>query len=181
VSATVGREFAKAIDYYRKIADEAPDAEKASAYVDLGRAYERNDNIDKAQDYYQKAIVKDSQSPAAYMRLAILSGRRLNSKNADEAFNEAERLYRLMTKPEGVAEVFYQRGALLAKTKQLSEAKKHLEEALRNLPADNSYQLVKTKLQLSAVYYDEGDSETRPRIWQLKQSISRRRTKRRTS
>src|SRR5882724_2198225 len=159
VSATIGREFAKAIDYYHKLADEAPDSEKANAYVELGRAYERNDNIDKAQDYYQKAIVKDSQSPAAYMRLAILSGRRQDSKNADEAFNEAERLYRLMTKPEGVAEVFYQRGALLAKTKQLSEAKKHLEEALRNLPADNSYQLVKTKLQLSAVYYDEGDSE----------------------
>ena len=64
-----------------------------------------------------------------------------------------------MTKPEGVAEVFYQRGALLAKTKQLAEAKKHLQEALKNLPADNNYQLVKTKLQLSAVYYDEGDSE----------------------
>src|SRR2546428_2866905 len=105
VSATVGREFTKAIDYYHKLADEAPDSEKASAYVDLGRAYERNDNIDKAQDYYRKAIVKDSQSPAAYMRLAILSGRRQDSKNADEAFKEAERLYRLMTKPEGVAEV----------------------------------------------------------------------------
>src|SRR5712691_4980145 len=90
VSATVGREFTKAIDYYHKLADEAPDSEKASAYVELGRAYERNDNIDKAQDYYQKAIVKDSQSPAAYMRLAILSGRRQDSKNADEAFKEAE-------------------------------------------------------------------------------------------
>ncbi len=159
ISATVGREFAKAIDYYQKLADEAPDSEKASAYVDVGRAYDRSDNIDKAQDSYRKAIEKDSQSPAAYLRLAILLGRSQDSKNADDAFNEAERLYRLMTKPEGVAEVFYQRGALLAKTKQLSEAKKHLEEALKNVPADNNYQLVKIKLQLSAVYYDEGDSE----------------------
>jgi serine/threonine protein kinase/tetratricopeptide (TPR) repeat protein len=159
VSATVGREFTKAIDYYHKLADEAPDSEKASAYVDVGRAYERNDNIDKAQDYYRKAIDKDSQYPAAYLRLAILSGRRLDSKNADDAFNEAERLYKLMTKAECVAEVFYQRGALLAKTKQLSEARKNLEEALKNLPADNNYQLVKIKLQLSAVYYDEGDTE----------------------
>ncbi len=159
VSATVGREFAKAIDYYHKLADEAPDFEKASAYLDLGRAYERSDNIDKAQDYYRKAIEKDSQSPAAHLRLAILSARRQDSNSAVEAFNEAERLYRIMTKPEGVTEVLYQRGKLLAKTKQLSEAKKHLEEALKNLPADNNYQLVKIKLQLSAVYYDEGDSE----------------------
>lgn len=159
VSATVGREFAKAIDYYQTLADEALDSEKASAYVNLGRAYERSDNIDAAQSYYQKAIERDSQSPAAYLRLAILAGRRQDSTTAETAFTKAESLYRILTKPEGVAEVFYQRGALLAKTKQLSEAKKHLEEALKNLPADNNYQLVKIKLQLSAVYYDEGDSE----------------------
>jgi len=159
VSAAIARDFRKAIESFQKLADQAPDSDKAGAYVDLGRAYERSDDIDKAQDYYRKAIAEDSQSPVAYLRLAILSGRRLDSKGADESFNEAERLYKLATKPEGVAEVFYQRGALLAKTKQLSEAKKNLEEGLKHVPPDNNYQLVKIQLQLSAVYYDEGDSE----------------------
>lgn len=160
VAATVRREFPKAIDYYRKLAGEAPDQEKANAYVDLARAYERNDDVDKAQEYYLEATKKDPLSGAAFLRLAILYGRRQDPK-ADDAFNEAERIYKIMSNQEGVAETYYQRGALLAKMKRLSEAKSRLEDALKlaqNLP-DNKYQLVKTQLQLSSIYYNEGDSE----------------------
>jgi len=55
----------------------------------------------------------------------------LNSKNADDAFNEAERLIDLMTKPEGVAEVFYQRGRSLPRPSSYPRQKATLEEALR--------------------------------------------------
>ena len=160
VVATVRREFPKAIEYYRQLADKATDSEKASAYVDLGRAYERSDDVDKAQEYYLAASRKDPQSAAASLRLAILYGRRQDSK-AEDAFKEAERIYRLMSNQEGVAEALYQRGALLAKVKKLSEAKDRLDEALKvaqNLP-DNKYQLVKTQLQLSGVYFNQGDTE----------------------
>jgi serine/threonine protein kinase/tetratricopeptide (TPR) repeat protein len=165
VAATVRREFPKAIEYYREIADEAPDQEKATAYVDLARAYEKNEDVDKAQEYYLEATRKDPQSAAAFLRLAILYGRRQDPK-ADDAFNEAERIYKIMSNQEGVAEAFYQRGALLAKMKRLPEAKARLEEALKlaqNLP-DNKYQLVKTQLQLSGVYYNEGDSERAKKV-----------------
>lgn len=160
VAATVRREYPKAIEHYRQLANEAPDQEKANAYVDLARAYERNEDVDKAQEYYLEATKKDPQSAAAYLRLAILYGRRQDPK-ADEAFNEAERIYKIMSNQEGAAEALYQRGALLAKMKRLPEAKARLEDALRlaqNL-YDNKYQLVKTQLQLSSVYYNEGDTE----------------------
>ena len=161
VAATVSQQFPKAIEHYRKLADQAAESEKASAYLDLGRAYERTENIDKAQEYYQKAIEKDSQSAAAYLRLAILYGsRRQDLKSAGDAFNKAESFYDKMSNQEGRAEVFYQRGALVAKTDQLPEAKKHLEEALEiSLNAKNEYQIVKTKLQLSVLFYAQGDTQ----------------------
>jgi serine/threonine protein kinase/Tfp pilus assembly protein PilF len=159
VAATVGQQFQKAIDHYQRLADQAADSDKASAYLDLGRAYQRAENIDKAQEYYQKAIDKDSQSGAAYLRLAILYGsRRQDSKNAENAFNKAESFYDRMSNQEGRAEVFYQRGVLVA-TDQLAEAKKYLEEGLRiSENAKNEYQIVRTSLQLSALSYAQGDT-----------------------
>lgn len=165
VAATVRREFPKAIEHYRQLANEAPDQEKASAYVDLARAYERNEDIEKAQEYYLEATKKDPQSAAAFLRLAILYGRRQNPK-ADDAFNEAERIYRIMSNQEGAAEASYQRGAQLARLKKLPEARSRLEEALKlaqNL-ADNRYQLVKTQLQLSGVYDSMGDSDLAKKV-----------------
>lgn len=165
VAATVRREFPKAIEHYRQLAVEAPDQEKANAYVDLARAYERNDDIDKAQEYYLEATKKDPQSAAAFLRVAILYGRRQDPK-ADDAFNEAERIYKIMSNQEGVAETYYQRGALLAKLKRLPEAKARLEDALKlaqNLP-ENKYELVKTQLQLSGVYDSLGDSELAKKV-----------------
>lgn len=159
VAATVGQQFPKALEHYRKLADQAAESEKASAYLDLGRAYQRTENIDKAQEYYQKAIEKDSQSAAAYLRLAILYGRRQESIKAAEAFNKAQYFYDKMSIQEGRAEVSFQRGALVAKT-NLPEAKKHLEEALEiSLNAKNEYQIVKTKLELSALSYAQGDTQ----------------------
>ncbi len=161
VAATVNQQFPKALEHYSKLADQAAESEKANAFLELGRAYERTENIDKAQEYYQKAIEKDSQSAAAYLRLAILyGGRRQDLKNAEDAFNKAEYFYDKMSNQEGRAEVFYQRGALVAKTNQLPEAKKHLEEALKiSLNGKNEYQIVKTTLQLSALSYAQGDTQ----------------------
>jgi serine/threonine protein kinase/lipopolysaccharide biosynthesis regulator YciM len=160
VAATVGQRFGKALELYSKLADQAAESEKANAYLELGRAYERTENIDKAQEYYQKAIDKDSQSAAAHLRLAILYGRRQDLKNAEDEFNKAGHLYETMSSQEGRAEVFYQRGTLLAKTTQLTDARKHLEEALEiSLNGKNEYQIVKTKVQLSALFYTQGDTQ----------------------
>jgi serine/threonine protein kinase/tetratricopeptide (TPR) repeat protein len=161
IEATVRRDFPSAIDSYRKIAERAPDLEKSSAYVDLGRSYEKNENIDKAIEYYSEAATADSQSATAFLRLAILYGRRQDLKNATEAFDKAESIYQTMTNQEGAAEVLYQRGTLFSKIRKLAEARIQLEKALEisRATADNKYQLVRTQLQLSSVYYAEGNTE----------------------
>lgn len=160
IEATVRRDFAGAIAYFGKIAEQASPLEKSSAYVDLGRSYEKNENIDKAIECYLQAAKADPQSAAAFLRLAILYGRRQDLKNATDAFDKAETLYQAMTNPEGLTEVLYQRGSLLSKIRKLAEAKTQLEKALEtSRSTDNRYQFVKTQLQLSSVYYAEGNTE----------------------
>jgi tetratricopeptide (TPR) repeat protein len=158
VGATVRRDFAAAIGYYQKILDQAPNIEKSNAYVDLGRAYERNENLDKAIGSYREATKLDPQSPTGFLRLAVLYSRRQDSADADIAFKEAEKLYQTMSNDEGRVEVLYQRGALLARTGKLPEARAQLEQVLEILKnVDNKYQLVRTQLQLSLVSRDEGN------------------------
>jgi serine/threonine protein kinase/Tfp pilus assembly protein PilF len=158
VAATVRRDFAAAVGYYQKILDQAPNSEKANAYVDLGRAYEKNENLDKAIESYLEAIKRDPQSPAGFLRLAILYSRRQDSANAEVAFKAAEKLYQTMSNDEGRVEVLFQRGALLARTGKLPEARAQLEQVLEILKnVDNKYQLVRTQLQLSLVSRDEGN------------------------
>ncbi len=106
------------------------------------------------------AATADPQSAAAFLRLAILYGRRQDLKHADEAFDKAGTLYQAMSNQEGLTEVLYQRGALLSKIRKLAEARTQLEKALEiSRSADNQYQFVKTQLQLSSVYYAEGNTE----------------------
>lgn len=160
VGATIRRDLDAAIGHYRELVDQTPGLDKANAYVDLGRSYEKRENLDKAIECYLEATKRDSQSAAAFLHLAILYGRRQDWKNADDAFGQAEKIYKAMSNQEGSAEVFYQRGALLAKAGRLSEAKAQLEKVLESLQNDdNKYQLVKTQLQLSSVYHVEGNTE----------------------
>ena len=158
LGATVRRDFAAAVGYYQKILNQAPNSEKANADVDLGRAYEKNENLDKAIESYLEATKLDPQSPTGFLRLAILYSRRQDSPHAEEAFKTAEKLYQTMSNDEGRVEVLYQRGALLARTGKLPEARAQLEQVLEILKnVDNKYQLVRTQLQLSLVARDEGN------------------------
>ena len=160
VGATVRREFPVAIDSYRKLVDMAAPADQANAYVDLGRAYEKNENLVKATESYLEAVKRGPQSPVGFLRLAILYSRRQVSKEAEEAFKQAEGLYKAMSNDEGRVEVLYQRGALLARNGRLPEARAQLEQVLEILKsADNKSQLVKAQLQLSLVARDEGNIE----------------------
>jgi len=159
IAASVRRDFAAAIDYYTKIADQSPQQDKSSAYVDVGRSYEKNENIDKAIEYYSQAAKADPQSGTAFLRMGIVYGRRGDLESANDAFDNAERIYRPAS-IEGLAEVLFQRGYLLSKIRKLAEAKNQLEKALElSRASENTYQTVKTQLQLSQVYFAEGDTQ----------------------
>ncbi|HEU4767509.1 MAG TPA: protein kinase, partial [Pyrinomonadaceae bacterium] len=158
VSATVRREFAAAVGYYQEILDHTPEDKNADAYVNLGRAYEKSENLNKAIECYTEATRRDPQSPSGFLRLAVLYSRRQDSAKAEAAFQEAEKLYQTMSNDEGRVEVLYQRGALLARTGKLPEARAQLERVLDILKdVDNKYQLVRTQLQLSLVSRDDGN------------------------
>ena len=130
VAATLGRNFKTAIDKYSLIADSVGEADKSAAYVDLGRAYEKNEDLDRAIESYVKATQLDPQSAAAFLRAGILHGRRQQLPQANDAFSKAEDIYRAMSSQEGLAEVHYQRGSLLARLRRLPEAKAQLEHSL---------------------------------------------------
>ena len=135
------------------------ESDKAAAYVDLGRAYEKNEDLDRAIESYVKATQLDPQSAAAFLRAGILHGRRQQLSKANDAFSKAEDIYRAMSSQEGLAEVHYQRGSLLARLRRLPEAKAQLEQSLTMSRASSSeYQAIRTSLQLSNVYYATGDS-----------------------
>jgi tetratricopeptide (TPR) repeat protein len=159
VAATLNRDFKTAIDKYSKIANSVGDAEKSAASVDLGRAYEKDENLDKAIESYVKATQLDPQSAAGFLRSAILQGRRQQFAKATDAFSKAQDIYQAMSSQEGLAEVYYQRGSLLASLRRVPEAKEQLERSLEmSRSSSNEYQSIRTELQLSAVYYAEGDT-----------------------
>ena len=156
---TVLRHFQPAIESYQEIARQAPDSEKAYAYVDLGRAYEKNDQIDKAIESYLKAVNRAPDDPTAFVRLGILYGRKQESQRAQAAFEKAQTIYQAMSNLEGVTEVLYQRGALLNDLGKLSEAKSQLELARASaLPSDSPHQRIRILLQLSKTSYKDADT-----------------------
>ena len=160
VDATVRRDFQAAITSYQAILAQAPASEKANAYVDLGRAYARNDQNDKAIENYVKATELDPQSAGAFLRLGTAYSRRRDVDNAQNAFKSAEAIYQVLTNNEGLVEVVFQRGVLFFGAGNLAEAKSQFERALEMLRSQqNNYQLTRTELELSLVYRDEGNIE----------------------
>ncbi len=157
IANTVLRNFDRAIEDYRRIVEESPVAQKASAYVDLGRAQEKNEDIAGAIESYEQAARLDTQDPAALLHLGILYGRRQELGAAGNAFQEAERLYQALFNFEGVTEVCYQRGFLYKNLNRLADARAQLEAAL-NTAGISVYQQIRAQLVLSSVSAAEGNA-----------------------
>jgi serine/threonine protein kinase len=146
----VARKFPEAIKKYGRLASLAPAKDAAYAHFDLGRAYEKNEETDKAIEEFSTVTRLDPQSAAAHLRLGILYGIRLkNQEKAETSFGEAERLYRSLSSIEGVAEVYFQRGAMYGGLNQLGKGREQLEQARdQSKLLTNKYQHINTLLQL---------------------------------
>src|SRR5262249_25837689 len=145
------RKFPEAIKKYSRLAQIAPAKDAASAHFDLGRAYEKNYETDKAIEEFSTVTRLDPQSAAAHLRLGILYGGRLkNQEKAETSFSEAERLYRSLSSLEGVAEVYLQRGTMYCGLSQPEKGREQLEQARDKSKAlTNKYQNINTLLQHS--------------------------------
>jgi serine/threonine protein kinase/Flp pilus assembly protein TadD len=164
ITDIISRNFQGAISKYGEIVKTVPDSEKAYAYFDLGRAYEKNEDLDNAITNYRNATGHDPQCAPAFLRLGVLYGRRQDVAGAESAFQKAVQIYRVSSNFEGVAEALFQHGVLYDNQDKSSEAKAQFEESLTIASATNNrYQEIKSKLQLSSVLRTAGDTATAQR------------------
>lgn len=158
ITASVRRDFTSAINAYQAIASLS--SNDPQVYVDLGRAYENNEEPGKAIESYVKATELDPQYATAHLRAGVLYGRQQALPSAMAAFDKADQIYQGMGKVEGRAEVSYQRGALSIRSGKIAEARQQLQQALELSQAVNSQsQRIKTMLQLVYVFRHEGEME----------------------
>jgi tetratricopeptide (TPR) repeat protein len=160
ITATARHDFSKSIDSYSRIAKQTGDNEKPFVLVDLGRAYENNNDVNGAIQSYTDASTRNPQYATAYLRLGIVFGQQGDLAKALSSFETAESIYQALGNIEGRTEVVFQRGALFNKRNKLADAKTQLEQALALAKAnDNKSQIIKTLLQLSSVSFDAGETE----------------------
>jgi len=160
VTKIVLRDFVPAIESYRQIAQQAPEQDKARLFVDVGRAYEKNDQLKEARENYLEATALAPQDASALLRLGVLCGQQQDLTCAIDAFQKAEALYQTQSNVEGVAEVFYQRGFLFLNRDEPSKARAELEKALPLTKATkDQYKQIRTLLALSSVSAIEGHTE----------------------
>jgi tetratricopeptide (TPR) repeat protein len=95
VTNTVKGNFTKAIESYQSIVAMASSSEKAYAFVDLGRAYEKNEEIEKAIEAYSQGKDLNPHYAAAFLRLGILQGRNAQYPEAYASFDRAYDLFDL--------------------------------------------------------------------------------------
>jgi serine/threonine protein kinase/Tfp pilus assembly protein PilF len=150
ILATVNKDFPAAIKAYTELVRLSPS--DPHVYVDLGRAYEKNEEPKKAIESYLEATQRDPQYATAWLRAGSLYARQLDQGNATAAFDKADTIYQANGNYEGQAEVSFQRGFLFDQTSKLPEARQHLQRALDLASTtNNEYQQVKTLQKLGDV------------------------------
>lgn len=157
INSLVVNDFAKAVESYRKLAQDSPD--QPQVYVDLGRAREKNDEVDKAIESYVEGTNRDPQNATAFLRAGILYIRKQDSTTASPTLDRAESLYEALGNVEGRTEVLYWRGVLLTDTGKLADALTPLQKALElSETTGNESQKINALLQLSRVSYGQGNT-----------------------
>ncbi len=155
ISAMVSNDIPLAIKAYAEIAQLTP--ERPEVYVNLGRAYEKNEEQQsKAIENYVEATRLDPAYALPILRVGVLYGRQQNNPAALSAFDKAQALYTALSHVEGQASVFYERGQLFITTGKLADAGGQLERALDLANAGgNESQKIYTLLQLSRLAYSQ--------------------------
>lgn len=148
---TVARQYPAAIRNYEELVNRALVNEKPNAHFDLGRAYEKNNETQKAIEQFRQVSALDQQAAAPHLRLGVLYGVRLKDQTrAEQEFGEAEKLFKNARSIEGEAEVYFQRGTMYDGLSQSQKARDQLTQALdKSRLLTNQYQYIKALLQLS--------------------------------
>ncbi|HLN97655.1 MAG TPA: tetratricopeptide repeat protein [Pyrinomonadaceae bacterium] len=153
INATVTRDFSAATHAYNELVKLSPNEPRV--YVDLGRAYEKNEEMKNAVASYEQATTRDPEYATAFLRLGSLYARQLDQVKASAAFDRADTIYKARGNFEGQAEVSFQRGFLYDQKGELPKAREYLGHALELArTTSNDYQQVKTLQKLGDVEID---------------------------
>jgi serine/threonine protein kinase len=154
IHATVTKDSPAEIATYRQILNRLPPDQKASGYVDLGMAYERAGDPAKALEDYKQAASLDKDSPAPFMRTAVLQSRLHHVPEAEQAFQSTQALLATEMNQEGLAELDYERGYAANNGGDPVLAERYLSKALEEANAIPSVQLqIRILTQLSSAAY----------------------------
>jgi tetratricopeptide (TPR) repeat protein len=154
IRATVSGNDSESIALYTKILGRLPANQKSAGNVDLGMAYERAGDINRALSSYAKAAALDRSSPAPWMHIAVLQSRLVHTHDATQAFDAARKLFTAEVNQEGLAELDYEQGYALNVFGRPADAKPHLAHALAEATSFGSAQLqVRALTQLSSADY----------------------------
>ncbi|MDX6611324.1 MAG: eukaryotic-like serine/threonine-protein kinase [Blastocatellia bacterium] len=168
INAIGVQDYAKAIAAYLKLVDHNP--EQPQYYLDLGRAYEKNEQIDEAIKSYVQATDRDPRYAPAFLRAAILYQRKGDTPTAQQAYDKADSLFQAMNSIEGQTEVLLNRAVLLRETGRFAEARAQLQHAYDLAEANQSeLQKINALIELGRVAYTEG--KTAQAETYLKQAI----------
>ncbi len=157
INASVVNKNADAVSLYKEIVELTPD--QPQGYVDLGRAYEKSEDVDKANDSYLAATKNGPNYAPGFLRAAIVSIRKQNFAAAVSPLDKADWLYDGLGNIEGRTEVLYWRGVMQTDEGKLPAARASLQRA-RELAEStgNDSQKIKVLLQLSRLSYNEGSA-----------------------
>jgi tetratricopeptide (TPR) repeat protein len=159
ISNTVTRDFPAAVENYRRLVSTVPANEKAFALVDLGRAYEKGEQLEQAIGAYRQATEIDPHNAAAFLRLGVALGRAQKYQEAENALKQANDRFDTSNEVEGMTEVFFQRGNLLQQQGKIADAEVAFGKALeRSTSLENNDQRIRTLQQLSNTFILAGDA-----------------------
>lgn len=151
------RNFSESINQYSEILKNTPEEEKYLVYFDLGRAYEKNEDVERAIASYEEALKNNPRYAGALLRLGVLYGRGTDFELADSKFKEAESIYEATGNPEGVTEAMLLHAIFLADKTKLAQGRDILNKALDQAKAfSNKAQQIKILTQLSDLDIQEG-------------------------
>ncbi|MFZ0064035.1 MAG: tetratricopeptide repeat protein [Pyrinomonadaceae bacterium] len=158
INSTVTRDFSDAVKAFDELAKLTP--EDGHAFVDLGRAYEKTDNIEKALENYLKATTLDGQYATAYLRAGDIHSRKQEVASASAAFEKAQALFKALGNAEGIGEVQRLRGILFRGVGKIAESRAQFQEGLETAKATgNEAQQVLCLIELAHLAFNEGSNK----------------------
>ncbi len=159
VRATLHQDFQSAVQGFHNLLDSSQPDERPVGYVDLGRTYEKAGQIPAALAAYGEARKLAPDSPAAYLRSAILEARQGSDVQAGADFDRADRLYMRLGSQEGRAEVAYHRSYWQTILRQYDTAREQAQKsfnAAQNMPVPSVQLEARALCRLSAIDHGRG-------------------------